>query len=113
MSSVYEKYHLKQVINASGRMTILGVSTPAPEVVESVSYGLNHYFEMKDLVNHTGDYIAGLLQAESAVVVSCASAGIAQCVAGVIVKDNAWLLETCTRRRSRFRMRSSCLKGTT
>ena len=93
MSSVYEKYHLKQVINASGRMTILGVSTPAPEVVDSVSYGLNHYFEMKDLVNHTGDYIAGLLQAESAVVVSCASAGIAQCVAGVIVKDNAWLLD--------------------
>ena len=91
--SIYEKYHLTQVINASGRMTILGVSTPSADVVETVSYGLNHYFEMKDLVNKTGAYIAGLLGCEAAVVVSCASAGIAQSVAAVIVKDNDWLLE--------------------
>ena len=91
--SVYEKYGLKQVINASGRMTILGVSTPSPDVVETVSYGLNHYFEMHDLVNKTGDCIARLLDCEAAVVVSCASAGIAQSVAATIVKDDDWLLE--------------------
>lgn len=93
MSSVYEKYGLKQVINASGRMTILGVSTPSPEVVETVKYGLNHYFEIKDLVDKTGAYIADLLNAEGAVVVSCASAGIAQAIAAVIVKDDPWLLD--------------------
>lgn len=93
MSSIYEKYGLKQVINASGRMTALGVSTPAADVVDTVKYGLNHYFEMKDLVDKTGAYIAGLLNVENAVVVSCASAGIAQCVAATIVKDDAWLLE--------------------
>ncbi len=93
MSSIYEKYNLKQVINASGRMTILGVSTPSSDVVDTVKYGLNHYFEMKDLVNKTGAYIAKLLNAENAVVVSCASAGIAQSVAAVIVKDDDWLLE--------------------
>ena len=93
MSSIYEKYDLKQVINASGRMTILGVSTPSADVVDTVSYGLNHYFEIKDLVNKTGAYIARLLEVENAVVVSCASAGIAQCVAAVIVKDNDWLLD--------------------
>ncbi|QIC17153.1 DgaE family pyridoxal phosphate-dependent ammonia lyase [Providencia vermicola] len=92
MQSIYEKYQLKHVINASGRMTILGVSTPTPEVVERVAYGLNHYFEIKDLVNKTGDYIAKLLDVESAVVVSCASAGIAQAVAAVIVRDNDDLL---------------------
>src|SRR5471032_3334102 len=91
--SLYEKYQLKQVINASGRMTILGVSTPREEVAAVVNTGLNHFFEMKDLVNKTGAYIARLLNVESAVVVSCASAGIAQSVAAVIVKDNAWLLE--------------------
>lgn len=93
MSSIYEKYNLKQVINASGRMTILGVSTPRPEVVEAMITGVNHYFEMKDLVNKTGDYIAGLLGTEGAVVVACASAGIAQSVAAVLVKDSDWLLE--------------------
>ncbi|WAT00307.1 DgaE family pyridoxal phosphate-dependent ammonia lyase [Rouxiella chamberiensis] len=93
MSSIYEKYGLKQVINASGRMTILGVSTPRADVAEAVDTGLNHFFEMKDLVNKTGAYIAKLLNVESAVVVSCASAGIAQSVAAVIIKDDAWLLE--------------------
>lgn len=92
MSSVYEKYNLKQVINTSGRMTILGVSTPRQEVIDAVGYGLNHYFEIKDLVDKTGAYIANLLQVEDAVVVSCASAGLAQSVAAVIVKDNANLL---------------------
>lgn len=92
MSSIYEKYGLKQVINTSGRMTILGVSTPRQDVIDAVDYGLNHYFEIKDLVNKTGAYIADLLNVEGAVIVSCASAGIAQSVAAVIVKDNANLL---------------------
>lgn len=34
MPSIFEKYQLKQVINASGRMTALGVSTPRPEVID-------------------------------------------------------------------------------
>lgn len=89
---IYSKYHLKRVINASGRMTILGVSTPRAEVVDTVSHGLNEYFEIKDLVDKTGQYIAKLLNVENAVVVSCASAGIAQAVAGLIVKDDRDLL---------------------
>ncbi len=93
MPSIFEKYHLKQVINTSGRMTALGVSTPRPEVVDAAMAGMNQYFEMKDLVNKTGEYIAVLLDVEGATVVSCASAGIAQSVAAVLVKDSDWLLD--------------------
>ncbi|WP_436877653.1 DgaE family pyridoxal phosphate-dependent ammonia lyase [Siccibacter turicensis] len=93
MPSIYEKYQLKPVINASGRMTALGVSTQRPEVVEAVMTGMNHYFEMKDLVDKTGAYIAQLLEVEAATVVSCASAGIAQSVAAILVQDSQWLLE--------------------
>jgi L-seryl-tRNA(Ser) seleniumtransferase len=93
MPSIFEKYNLKQVINTSGRMTALGVSTPRPEVVQAAMDGMNQYFEMKDLVNKTGEYIAKLLEVEGATVVSCASAGIAQSVAAVLVKDSDWLLE--------------------
>lgn len=89
---IYTKYHLKKVINASGRMTILGVSTPRLEVTDTVAHGLNEYFEMKDLVNKTGQYIAKLLNVENAAVVSCASAGIVQSVAAFIVKDDLELL---------------------
>ncbi|MGE6223875.1 DgaE family pyridoxal phosphate-dependent ammonia lyase [Aeromonas media] len=93
MPSVYEKYRLKPVINASGRMTILGVSTPEQEVVDAVNFGLGHYFEVKDLVNKTGAYLANLLGVEDAVVVSCASAGIAQSVAAIIVRGDPYRLE--------------------
>lgn len=48
MPSIFEKYNLKQVINTSGRMTALGVSTPRPEVVQAAMAGMNQYFEMKD-----------------------------------------------------------------
>ncbi|OCG11671.1 L-seryl-tRNA selenium transferase [Gilliamella sp. App6-5] len=89
---VYSKYNLKRVINASGRMTILGVSTPRSEVIDTVLHGLNEYFEIKDLVDKTGQYIAKLLKVENAVVVSCASAGIVQAVAGLIIKDDRELL---------------------
>ncbi len=93
MPSIFEKYGLKQVINTSGRMTALGVSAPRPEVVQAAMAGMNQYFEMKDLVNKNGEYIARLLDVEGATVVSCASAGIAQSVAAVLVKDSDWLLE--------------------
>ncbi|EAO4175860.1 DgaE family pyridoxal phosphate-dependent ammonia lyase [Salmonella enterica] len=93
MPSIFEKYQLKQVINASGRMTALGVSTPRPEVIDAAMAGMNQYFEMKDLVNKTGEYIAKLLEVEGATVVSCASAGLAQSVAAVLVQDSYWLLE--------------------
>jgi L-seryl-tRNA(Ser) seleniumtransferase len=112
MPSIFEKYHLKQVINTSGRMTALGVSTPRPEVVEAVMSGMNHYFEMKDLVNKTGEYIAKLLDVEGATVVSCASAGIAQSVAAVLVKDSTGCWKTCTLRRLRT-TKSCCRKATT
>ncbi|MGL4858792.1 MAG: SelA-like pyridoxal phosphate-dependent enzyme, partial [Enterobacteriaceae bacterium] len=92
MDSIYQRYDLQEVINASGRMTILGVSTPRPEVAEAVTEGLNHFFNMKQLVDHTGEHIARLLQVESALIVSCASAGIAQSVAAVICQDDDELL---------------------
>lgn len=93
MSSVHEKYNLKKVINCSGRMTILGVSTPTDSVVNAVNDGLNQYFEIADLVEKSGQYIANILGAEDAVVVSCASAGIAQSVAAFIVQDSQYRLE--------------------
>ncbi|MTH47885.1 DgaE family pyridoxal phosphate-dependent ammonia lyase [Intestinirhabdus alba] len=93
MPSIFEKYNLKQVINTSGRMTALGVSTPRPEVVQAAMAGMSQYFEMRTLINHTGEYIAKLLDVEGATIVSCASAGIAQSVAAVLVKESDWLLE--------------------
>ena len=85
MPSIFEIYHLKQVINTSGRMTALVVSTPRPYGCEAALAGMILYLEMIFHVNKTGEYIAKLLDVEGATVVSCASAGTAHSVSAVPV----------------------------
>lgn len=84
MTISYEKFHLKEVINASGKMTILGVSKVSENVVAAQRFGGEHFFEMAELSRQTGAHLAKLLQVEDAQVVSCASSGIVQSVAALI-----------------------------
>ena len=79
-----EKLGLKKVINASGKMTALGVSKVSDEVALSQKIAGQNFFVMDELMEKSGAYLAKLLNAEDAQIVSSASAGIAQCVAAVI-----------------------------
>lgn len=81
---IYEKYNLKHVINADGKMTILGVSKVSNEVVAAQKLGAQNFFEMADLSIQTGKYLANLVGSEDALVVNSASAGIAETIAGII-----------------------------
>jgi L-seryl-tRNA(Ser) seleniumtransferase len=81
---IYEKYNLKRVINADGKMTILGVSKVSDEVVAAQKLGAQNFFEMSDLLVQTGKYLANLVGSEDALVVNSASAGIAETLAGII-----------------------------
>ena len=89
---VFEKYHLNRVINASGKMTILGVSKVSDGVIVDQQIGGQSFFEMSDLVEKTGHYIADKLGAENATIVSSASAGIAQSVGALIGKGSQYHL---------------------
>lgn len=84
MTISYDKFDLKQVINASGRMTILGVSKVSESVMAAQRFGGEHFFEMSELAVQTGKYLASLLKVEDTQIVSSASAGIAQSVAAVV-----------------------------
>lgn len=88
MENVYQKYHVKKVINASGKMTILGGSRVTAQVVEAMSSGASSFFEVKDLLDKTGNYLASKLKVESAYIVNSASGGIAQSVAASINQGN-------------------------
>lgn len=90
--TIYEKYGLKEVINASGKMTILGVSKVAKSVQETQAMAGDCFFEMSELVERTGAYIAELLAVEEAVIVASASAGIAQSIAAVIGQGDRYHL---------------------
>lgn len=88
--SVHEKLGLKEVINASGKMSILGVSTASPEVIAAQGAGASHFFEMSELTAKAGAYVAQALQAEAGHIAASAAAGIALSVAGVIAKDKPY-----------------------
>lgn len=92
MLSSYEKYDLKEVINASGKMTILGVSKVSKNVQLAQNMAGDNFFEISDLVKKTGAYIAQLIGVEDAVIVSSASAGIAQAIAGIIGRGDEFHL---------------------
>lgn len=87
-----EELDLKEVINASGKMTILGVSKVSESVLAAQRYGGEHFFEMADLAEKTGAYLAKLLKTEDAQIVSSASAGIAQSVAALIGQGDSYHL---------------------
>lgn len=82
------KYGLKRVINASGRMSILGVSAPTDTVMEAMRTGGQQYVEIADLVDKAGDYIARMIGSEAAVVVNSASSGIALSTAAVVTRGD-------------------------
>ena len=84
---------LRKIVNASGRMTKLGVSTQSEYVQEAILYGSNNYFDMDELYVKAGSYIAEMLEAEDAVVTSCASSGIVFTIAGLICGSNHRLIE--------------------
>jgi L-seryl-tRNA(Ser) seleniumtransferase len=85
---VYEKYHVSRVINASGKMTILGGSRVNEQIIEQCAIGAGNFFEVKDLLDKTGEYIAHLLNVESAYIVNSASGGIAQAIGAAICQDD-------------------------
>lgn len=88
VNSLHKKYGLKRVINASGRMSILGVSAPTNTVMDAMKQGGQTYTEMANLVDQSGDYIADILGSEAAVVVNSASSGIALSVAALVTEGN-------------------------
>ncbi|WJH33628.1 DgaE family pyridoxal phosphate-dependent ammonia lyase [Paenibacillus sp. CC-CFT747] len=87
-NSLNAKYGLKRVINASGRMSILGVSAPTDTVMEAMKQGGQSYVEIADLVDKAGEYIARTIGSEAAVVVNSASSGIALSVAAVVTQGD-------------------------
>lgn len=86
--SLNAKYGLKRVINASGRMSILGVSAPSDTVMQAMKHGGQSYVEVADLVDKAGDYVARILGSEAALIVNSASSGIALSVAGIVTQGN-------------------------
>ncbi|MBQ4372041.1 MAG: DgaE family pyridoxal phosphate-dependent ammonia lyase [Firmicutes bacterium] len=84
--NVYEKMGLQRVVNASGRMTYLGVSTLPDEVAAAAIEGGQNYVVVAELIDKVGELISAHTGAEDSCVTCSASAGIAIAVAGLVTK---------------------------
>lgn len=82
------KDNLKKVINSSGRMTKLGVSTQSEYVRNSILEATDSYFVIDELYVTAGKRIAKLCGSTDAVVTNSASSGIVTTIASIIAKDN-------------------------
>lgn len=91
--NIYESLGLKRVVNASGRMTPLGVSTISDEVADAAVAAAQNYVSIADLIDKAGEKISEHTGAQDSCVTSCASAGIAISIAGIITKGNLVALE--------------------
>lgn len=91
--NIYEKIGLQKVINASGRMTILGVSTLSDTSVEGFREGSQNFVVIADLMEKAGEIVSKYTKGEASCVISSASAGIAIATASLITKDNLTMTE--------------------
>jgi uncharacterized pyridoxal phosphate-dependent enzyme len=77
LSGIYEQFGVTPGINARGNQTLLGGSTPPPEIQEAMDEAMNSgYVVFEDLLRKTGAFIADTLGTEQAFVTSGAAAAI-------------------------------------
>lgn len=89
---------LQKVINASGKMSILGVSTLSDEVTDAMKEGAQSFYVMDDLRRAAGKQIAEFMETDAAMITNSASSAIVLAVSGLLTKDNTNLVHNISAR---------------
>ena len=83
---LFEKYKLRRVINACGKMTHLAGAIVLPEIAEAAAESMSHFFVLDELQSAAGRIIAEATGSEDGCVTACTAAGItlgvAACMTG-------------------------------
>lgn len=84
--SIYKELGVRPVINATGSVTMLGGSTPAPEVKEAMDRADGAYVPLMELEERAGEAIAKMVDVPAAYITSGAGSALtlatAACMAG-------------------------------
>ena len=91
--TVYEEIGLPRVVNASGRVTVLGVSTISDKVAKAAVAGGQSYVVVEDLMDKAGEIMSQYTGGEDSCPTVCASAAIALSVAGMISKGKKTIMD--------------------
>ena len=82
------RYGLRDVINAAGTFTPVGVSRSAPHVADIASAALRDHFIIEELQQAAGRALAAWSGAEAGAVTHCTAASITLAVAAAMCGDN-------------------------
>jgi L-seryl-tRNA(Ser) seleniumtransferase len=81
---LHQDYDLHKIINARGVFTPLGVSRSPKEVADAVSYALQNYFVIDELMDIADEALSRISGLEAGAVTHCAAAAITLAVAAVM-----------------------------
>ena len=84
----YKRLGAKPVINAMGAVTLLGGSTPVPEIQEAMDAASSAYIPLDHLQEKAGERIARLLGVPAAYVTSGAGSALTLAAAAVMAGDD-------------------------
>lgn len=82
--SLYEQLGVRRVVNATGNVTMLGGSTLSPRVLEAIEESNQMHVAMEELLDKSGQAIAGMLGVEYACVTSGCYAALVTGIAGLM-----------------------------
>jgi D-glucosaminate-6-phosphate ammonia-lyase len=85
---IYQELGAKPVINAIGSVTMLGGSTPAPEVKEAMERADNAYVPLMELEEKAGEAIAGMINVPAAYITSGAGSALTLATAAFMAGDD-------------------------
>ncbi len=91
--SIYEKIGVRRVVNARGRMTLLGGSVLPKEVLDAMIEANKCFVDLEELQNQAGRIIADLLGAEDAIVTSGAFSALVLATAACMTRKDRSLME--------------------
>ena len=86
--NIYEELGATPIINAIGSVTMLGGSTPIPEVKEAMERAGDSYIPLMELEEKVGSYISDLIGVPAAYVTSGAGSALTLAAAAVMAGDN-------------------------
>lgn len=90
----FAKLGLKEIINASGKMTMLGASAVSNEIAQSMKCAVQEYVNMDEIMEYTGSIIAKHTGAEDGCPTIGAASGIVISVAALICGKVGSKIET-------------------
>ena len=85
---VYKELGAVPVINATGSVTMLGGSTPVPEVTEAIARANSAYIPLMELQERAGAAIAGMVDVPAAYITSGAGSALMLATAAAMAGDD-------------------------